>query len=166
MQRRALATGVLHEATVKYLVGGGGPGDARPAVKFAQHSELDPLGFKPPVSVWTFKHLGAAEWLGPSRQEHGGVVCGIAFLVGLAQEYGVSVALGQLDLESHVHILQIPVFHVVLEVGGCVSMLLVAFEVFHALHVVEAFAVELAHARADIIFRMFVGCTHLLGGDA
>ena len=76
------------------------------------------------------------------------------------------MALGQLDFETHVHILQISVLHVVLEVGGCVSMLLVAFEVFHALHVVEAFAVELAHARADIILCMLVGCAHRLGGDA
>ena len=85
---------LVHKATVKYLVGGSGPGDAHPAVKFAQCGELGLLSFKPVVSVWMFKHLGAAEWLSPSQQEHGGIVCGITFLVGLVQEYGVSVALG------------------------------------------------------------------------
>ena len=54
------------------------------------------------------------------------------------------------------HILQIPVFHVILEVSGCVLMLLVTFEVLHALHVVEAFAVELAHVCVDIIFCVLV----------
>ena len=56
--------------------------------------------------------------------------------------------------------------HVILEVGSHVSMLLVAMEVFHALHIIKAFAVELAYAHADIIFCMLVSCAHCLGGDA